>query len=143
MDNLSFIEEYYQKFMQDLPHRLPDGVEDTDLHLLHRMDLLKYYYGEDLEEETLTRHFQVIESSEKITLVNPQFIIWIVPDQQDGIPTTLTLIALNKTSEPELALAFTATGVYNTSGLVLRILEKFLFEIQEAEELISRYNSAA
>jgi hypothetical protein len=143
MDNLSFIEEYYQKFMQDLSQWLPDGVVEVDLDLLHKMDLLKYFYGEGESEETLTRHFHVIESLDKITLINSQFIIWVVPDQVDGIPRTLTLIALNKPMEPELSLAFAACGVYNTSGLVLRILEKLLFEIQETEDLIGRYASAA
>lgn len=142
MDNLSFIEECYQKFTQDLQNRLPDGIDEVDLNLLHKMDLLKYYYGEDVDEESLSKQFQVIESLDKITLINPQFIIWIVPDQEDGIPTTLCLIALNKLSEPELTLAFAARGVYNTSGLVLRILEKYLFDIQEVEDLIHRYSAA-
>jgi hypothetical protein len=51
----------------------------------------------------------------------------------------LVLIALNQKGIPRLELAFLTTDVYNTSKLVLRILEKFLHEIQENEESLRPY----
>lgn len=142
MYNLNHIESCYKNYISDLSNWLPDGVVDVSLKQLEEMDLLKYYYGDEKEEENLTRHFQVIESLEKITLINNQFIIWIVPDFYQGIQNTYALIAINDSGEPHLEMAFSAAGVYNTSGLVLRLLEKYLFEIQDTQELINHYEGA-
>jgi hypothetical protein len=108
---------------------------EVDLELLQRLELL------DIEDEqdpmpSLTRSFQVIESPSKITLVNDEFVVWIVPEMIENEPQTYTFIALNNPVFPTLDLVFSTKGVYNTSRLVLRILEKLLQEIQENEQLM-------
>lgn len=130
------LEYYYKKYMNDLTQWLPEGMVDVDLALLHRLGLLKYH-SNDQTRFSLTRYFQVVESEEKITLLNDQFIIWIVPERMDNTPTTYTLIALNTPEGPQLEMAFSTWGIYNSSRLVLRVLEKFLYEIQETEDLLS------
>jgi hypothetical protein len=81
----------------------------------------------------------MIESADKITLVNNDFIVWIIPETRRQIPSTYTLIALNnEVRDPQLEVVFVASGVYNTSRLVLKVLEKFLMEIQETENVLDR-----
>lgn len=134
-NNPVYLDDFYKKYMSDLPHWLPDGIVEVDLALLHRLGLLKYHSVEK-ERFSLTRYFHVMESSEKITLLNEQFLIWIVPEQIDDVPATYTLICLNQASGPQLEIAFCTWGIYNSSRLVLRVLEKFLYEIQETEDLL-------
>jgi hypothetical protein len=137
MYNITVLEEFYNRFSKNLQQWLPEGLIPVDINLLHRFNLL-HYYNKEKHDPSLTRYFNVIESVDKITLVNEQFIVWIVPGKLESDPITYTLIALNRQDNPHLELAFTTTGVYNTSKLVLRILEKFLFEIQENEDLLTR-----
>lgn len=84
----------------------------------------------------MTHYFQVIETEEKITLLNEQFIIWIVPSPGETENSTRVFIALQQNDGPHLEMAFSVSGVYNTSRLLLRILEKYLEEIYENEELL-------
>ncbi len=137
MVNSINLDDIFNQYMQNLSHSIPDGVVNVDLALLQKFGLLNY---QELGESppSLTRYFHVIESKDKITLYNEQFVIWIVPHSVDNEPTTYTLIALRNEKTIQLEMAFATSGVYNTSKLVLRILEKFLQEIQENEELITR-----
>lgn len=142
MHNLSLIEEYYKKYIKSLYHWIPEGIYTVNLDLLHKFNLLHFQYPE-VQEPTLTRYFHIVESPEKITLINEQYIIWILPDRIDNIPVTYTLIALNREDQPKLEMAFIASGVYNTSKLVLRLLEKFLIEIQENEAMLDKFSLSA
>lgn len=140
MPNIEKLEGYYKKAVENLHDCLPEGVIHVDLAILQNHDLLDFQGIESHQENVLTRYFHVIESEEKITLINDQFVIWIVPEAMER---TLTLIALNNQQEPKLELVFSVSGVYNNSRLVLRILEKFLHEIQENEEELSRLEKAS
>ncbi len=137
MHNITLLEEYYKRYTSSLSTCLPEGLVDVNLTLLQELDLL-HYHNRNRSESTLTRYFHVIESYEKITLINEDFVIWIVPDKVNEVPVTYCLIALNQEDFPILETGFLASGVYNTSKLVLNILEKFLFEIQENEDLLDR-----
>lgn len=136
MNNPSNLEALYQRYMLNLSEWLPDGVIDINLEILHTLNLLNFHRG--FEDSALTRYFQVVESEDKLTLVNEDFIIWIVPEKGNTFPITYTLIALNKEDEIHLELAFATSGVYNHSHLVLRLLEKYLLEIQIIEEQIAK-----
>lgn len=137
MNDPEQLEGWYKRYISDLGKWLPDGVIDVDLELLHRQDLL-HFHKKGGEDAGLTRYFHVIEAEEKLTLINEQFVVWIVPDKIDMIPITLTLIALNKNNDVQLEMAFTTSGIYNNSTLVLRILEKFLLEIQNTEDVLTK-----
>lgn len=134
------LENAFNHYMSDLPQHVPDGIVDVDLSLLQELGLL-VCDDEEPEEisDSLTHNFFVIESSDKLTLFNEKFSIWIVPKILNEIPTTYTLIALNEEQKPRLEMVFTTSGVYNHSSLVLRILEKFLEQIEENEEEICRF----
>jgi len=144
MKDLPLIEDFFNKCIKDLNQWVHDGVIEVDLELLHKMDLLEFHPGKSKkEDDSLTRYFHVIESIEKITLINDDFVIWIVPESGSGVSVTYTLVALNQPEGLRLELVFATSGVYNNSWLVLRILEKFLIEIQENEAIIASYNKSA
>lgn len=129
------LEQAYQEYMQDLPRYAPDGIIDVDLSLLSEFGLLEC--EEEPEDDTsLSQSFYVIESPEKLTLFNQKYVVWIVPQVVEEAPTTYTLIALNEDEKTHLEMIFATSGVYNHSSLVLRILEKFLEQIEENEKEI-------
>lgn len=139
MDDLNEIEAFFKKYVKDIKSALPEGIIEVDLDLLQRLELLNYHNPASYDT-SLTRYFHVIETSEKITLVNERYIIWIVPDKIGDVSVTYTMIALNLPKGPKLELVFSASGVYNTSKLVLRVLEKYLMEIQENEDFMNSLN---
>ncbi len=142
MNNIEKLEAAYKKYTENLSDWLPEGIIHVDLTLLQEMDLLDFDKEAQKGDDSLTRYFQVIEQEEKITLVNEEYAIWIVPSNHQEVATTYTLVALNKPSLGiELEMAFSVSGVYNTSKMVLRVLEKFLEDIQENEEAIRKLNN--
>lgn len=141
MNNISIIEDSYKKYVKNINKWLPEGIVDVDLNLLQRLGLL-HYHDPLKRDPRLTRYFHVIESEDKITLINELFVVWIIPDKLGHSAITYTLIALNP-NQPHLEMAYSTTGVYNSSKLVLRILEKYLEEIQENEDLITNLNKAS
>lgn len=146
MHNHTVIEECYKKFTKSLYFWIPEGIYFIDLQLLHHFDLLHFQPSGEHKDPNpiLTRYFNIVESPEKITLINDDFVIWIIPAKVNNIPTTYTLIALNSSDrEPQLEAAFIASGVYNTSKLVLKVLEKFLIEIKETEMALSGFEEAS
>ena len=140
MHNIQYLENCYKKYIKNISECLPEDIIHVDLKMLHQLNLLKYY-DPDENDPSLARFFHVIETDEKITLVNEDFIVWIVPEKINGNTMTYTLIALNTPNEPDLQMCFVTSGVYNTSRLVLRLLEKYLLEIQENESLINGFNN--
>lgn len=137
MHNLALLEESFKKFYKTIMNGPPEAVVHINLNILQQLGLLNYH-SKEAHDPTLTRYFQVIETSEKITLLNDEFVIWIVPEKVNNSATTCTLIALNRQEGPQLEVTFITSGVYNTSRLVLRILEKFLYDIQENEDYLNR-----
>ncbi|MBS0655822.1 MAG: hypothetical protein JSR46_08600 [Verrucomicrobia bacterium] len=136
MDKIAELDSTYEHFIANLPELIPDGITIVDLQLLQTMGLL-HEHEQANPSPSLTRFFHVVESKDKITLFNDQFAIWIVPEKFDNEPTTLVLIAIKSQSNYRLDMAFSMSGIYNTSRLVLRVLEKELTEIQENEDLIA------
>lgn len=140
MYNFSFIEESYQKFIKDIDLLIPEGIYFINLELLHHFDLLQFQPTGDRKDPLFNRYFHIMESPEKITMINDEFVVWIIPDKTDNLPITHTLIALNKGDQaPQLEAAFIASGVYNNSKLVLKVLEKFLSEIHDTEAALSKF----
>lgn len=133
MDNIQVVEQYFKEYTTNLETWIPDGVVKIDLSTLHDLDLVH-----TLSESSsgLTCYFQVIETYEKITLLNDQFVVWIVPDSKYQKNSTYILIALNTEKGPKLDMVFEASGIYNTSKIVLSVLEKFMKQIQENEEYL-------
>lgn len=139
MANLAQLEATFQRYVADLERWVPDGIVDVDIDLLQRLDLLSALDGDDEEDQQrLAQYFHVIESPDKITLFNDDFAIWIVPEIHDSHPVTYGMIALRYDDGIELEMVFSATGVYNTSRTMLRVLDRLLQEIRETEQELLR-----
>ena len=129
------IEKSFKTLINKLDELNHENFIHVDLEFLQKHDLL-HFHQLKASNHGLTRYFQVIESFEKITLINEEFVVWIVPENIDGRSVIYTLVALNEESEPKLELVFLLSGVYNSSQLVLKVLEKLLLEIEETESLL-------
>lgn len=132
------LENRFEEFMQNLPQYLPDGVLPVDLELLNSLGMLHADLSNEEEVHESIYQFYVIETADKLTLYNQNYIIWIVPRIDASHTSTLVLVALNSFNKPHLEMAYSASGVYNTSRLVLGILNRFLNEIKETQELICK-----
>ena len=132
------LEELYQKFYTNLGNYLQDSIVKVDLTLLKRFNLLNRTPEEEKElQSQFPFYFHVIESSEKVTLFNNQFVVWITPQVVDELPVTLTIIALTHKDDLRLEIAFSTAGVYNTPKYVLKVLRHYLSEVIDTEEEIA------
>ena len=86
---------------------------------------------------TSLKYFHVIESIEKVTLFNEQFIVWIIPKTDLESPMTYVMIALNHPEKAHLEIVFTTSGVYNTPRHVLKVLQHFLIDTLETEATLT------
>jgi len=134
MANITQMDAAFRKYTEDLSGHLPDGLIQVNLPLLQRLKLLDFSSDSIEGASKITSHFHVIESPEKITLFNDRFAVWIIPEMTANRPTTYALVAFNEGDDLRLELGFSADGIYNTSRMVLRVLEQLLNEIQETEE---------
>ena len=133
------IEKIYKTFTEDLSQCIHEDVVDIDLKLLQALGLLGNIHEEDKSQDDFTQYFHVIETPEKVTLFNEQFIIWIVPKMEEEIPITYVMIALNHETTPHLEIIFTTKGIYNTPKYVLKILQHYLIDMLETEETLTAY----
>lgn len=137
----SQLEEAFAEFSQNLTKHAPDGIITVDLTMLHQLGLLKYdKLSRETTHEDLMHYFHVLETADKVTLFNKQFVIWILPKTNDSIPLTLTFIALFQNEKPHLELVFSTAGVYNSPKFILKVLEYFLSEVTDTEAIISSIN---
>lgn len=140
MANIAELEANFQRYTANLESFAPDGIVDISLDLLKQMNLLDLSHKKaETEEQKLSHTFQVLEAPEKITLFNDDFAIWIVPYSAEGLSVTYVLIGRHKEEEPiNLEIVLSASGVYNNSKTVLRVVDAFLKEIKENEDELRR-----
>lgn len=133
------IEEYYKEFIGNLSNWAHDGVTQIDLKFLHDEGLLSVLQEDKGDSDDLTQYFHVIESVEKVTLFNEQFIVWIIPKMEGDQPLTYVLIALNHPEKAHLEIVFATRGVYNTPRYVLKVLQHFLVDMLETEATLTSF----
>ncbi|MGD0664475.1 MAG: hypothetical protein ABSA17_01930 [Rhabdochlamydiaceae bacterium] len=135
------LDEAFAEFSQNLHKHAPDGVITVDLNLLHDLGLLQNgKFDQSGSTDELMHYFQVLETPDKVTLFNEQFVVWILPKVVQEIPLTLTFIGRLQTTKANLELVFSTTGVYNTPKFILKVLEHFLTEVIDTEAIISSIN---
>lgn len=139
MLNPNKIEELYQEFTNNLSKWAHDGVVCVDLKLLHELNLLESLYSDKDDSDDFSQYFHVIETPEKVTLFNDQFIIWIVPKMEEENPVTYVYIALNHEDKTTLEIVFTTAGVYNTPKFVLKVLQYYLLDMIETEATLTNF----
>lgn len=133
------IEELYQKFADNLPEWAHDGIIQIDLKFLHGENILHSLQENIGDPDDLTQYFHVIESPEKVTLFNEQFIVWIIPKVEESTPSTSVMIALNHPADATLEIVFKTQGVYNTPRHVLKVLQHFLVDMLETEATLTSF----
>ena len=132
------LDQAYHEFVSNLLRWIPEGIIEINIELLEEIGLLNYQSFEEKQNtEQLPYYFHVIETADRVTLFNHQFVIWIVPKLIDDIPTTMVLIALVNENHPNLEIAFSTQGAYNTPKFVLRLLKYYLSEVIDTEEAIA------
>ena len=127
------IEAVYKEFMTNMADCAHDGITPIDLHFLHDTGLLKGLVEDKSEPEDLSQYFHVVESVEKVTLFNEQFIVWIIPKMESEQPVTFVMIALNQQDKAHLEVVYTTKGIYNTPRHVLKVLQHYLVDMLETE----------
>lgn len=136
MDKLTLYEEIYQEIVEKMTSYPFDTSFQVDLDLLKELEILSFQ-DKAFEEEDVMHSFHVFEAQDKVTLINEEFVVWICPKQTPQGPATYVVIALNNRPAPVLELVFTASGVYNRSGIVLKVLNRLLQEIHENERMMT------
>jgi len=137
------IEETYREFTSDLTHWAHDGILSINLQALYDQGLLEFLQEDEGEPDDLTQYFHVVESVEKVTLFNEQFIVWIIPKMEAEQPMTCVMIALNHPDKASLEIVFTTRGVYNTPRYVLKVLQHFLLDMLETEATLTSFEKNA
>lgn len=144
MLNPAQIEDAYKGFMENLSNWIHDGIQYVDLKFLHDQSLLNSLHDDKDDSEDLTQYFHVIESVEKVTLFNEQFIVWIMPRSEGDQQMTYVLIALNHENvPPHLEVVFATQGVYNTPRHVLKVLQHYLLDMLDTEATLTAYEKEA
>lgn len=137
------IEDAYKEFMGNLSLWAHDGIVQVNLNFLHDQGLLNSLAEDKGDSDDLTQYFHVIESVEKVTLFNEQFVVWIIPRMEGDQPMTYVLIALNQMDKAHLEIVFTTHGVYNTPRYVLKVLQHFLVDMLETEATLTSFEKNA
>ena len=137
MLNPSEIESLYSEYSANLADFLHDGIMNVNLNFLYELGLLEEIPSQADDPDDLTQYFHVIESPEKVSLFNEQFLIWIVPKMENDLPITYVLIALCNQTKANLEVVFTTSGIYNTPKFVLKVLQHFLLDMIETEATLT------
>lgn len=140
MKNPVSLDLCFRKYIHNMPQWLPDGFTTIDLKVLHQLDLLHFHQA-STPESGVTRYFHIVESEDKLTLINEEFVIWIMPEKGENEGSTYTLIARNSRNDLHLELGFVTKGIYNRSHLVLQIIEKYLLDIHSTDSFLKKYSA--
>jgi hypothetical protein len=133
------IEEMYKEFTTNLGKWAHDGIITVDLPFLQGSGLLSALQEGSQEPEDLTQYFHVVESIEKVTLFNEQFVVWIIPRMEEEKALTYVLIASSQGEKVQLEIVFVTQGVYNTPRYVLKVLQHFLIDMLDTEATLTSF----
>ena len=137
MINPTELENAYREFTQDFQKWVPDGIVGVNLSVLQELGLLNNQDWDQAASDNFMHYFHVLETPDKVTLFNDQFAVWIVPKMVNDNPSTLTMIALLQNNAPHLEIVFSTEGVYNAPKFILKVLQHFLTEVVDTEQIIS------
>lgn len=133
------IEDAYKEFSSNLTKWAHDGITPINLQFLHDQGILPSLTDDEGDADDLTQYFHVIESVEKVTLFNEQFVVWIIPKVEGELSQTVVMIALNHPEKAQLEVVFSTQGVYNTPRYVLKVLQHYLIDMLETEETLTSF----
>ncbi|MBS0622527.1 MAG: hypothetical protein JSR80_06180 [Verrucomicrobia bacterium] len=133
------IERQFQVLMQRFACQGQKEMVEVTPALFEQLGILK---EKPPGEDPLTCYFHVLESHDKLTLFNENFVVWIAPQLLAQETATVTFIGVIKGETIHLELVFATRGVYNKSKTILDVLEKLLEEIRENETIINKLEEA-
>lgn len=131
------LEEAFQNFNLNFKKWVPDGIIQINLETLCEMGLLNKEDFDEEEPDDVTQYFHVLETPDKITLLNEKFAIWIVPKMVGDVSTTHTYISQFQKEIPHLELVYETSGVYNNPKFILKVLQHFLIDVIDTDAIIS------
>ena len=131
------LEAIYQQYISDLKTFAPEDIIDLNLNLIHSLGFLNCLI-EQHNETSFKKTFKILETKNKVTLHNKQFIIWMTPQRISSKFSTIVMIASISDNTPNLELIFSASGVYNNSYIILKTIESLLYDIAENNLLIEK-----
>jgi len=131
------LEEAFQNFNLNFKKWVPDGIIQINLESLCEMGLLNQEDFDEEEPDDVTQYFHVLETPDKITLLNEKFAIWIVPKMVGDVSTTHTYISQFQKEKPHLELVYETSGVYNNPKFILKVLQHFLIDVIDTDAVIS------
>lgn len=136
MVSIEKLDAFFNDLIQHTPDLLPDGILDINVKSLHALHLLTE--ESPASGSTPATLLQAIESGGKITLYNEKFALWIAPQRNADPASTIVFIATRSEDMIKPEIAFRTTGIHNRSKTILKLIDRFLLDIQETESLISK-----
>ena len=136
MINPEKLEKYFHQFTDDLSKWIQDGIQEIDENFVQRAGI-NIDGQESNSLEDLPFYFHVIETDEKVTLFNNQFIVWIIPKIVNDESLTYTLICYLNENEPKLEVVFTTKQKFNSPKILIKTLRYFLTEMIDTESEIA------
>lgn len=136
MVTIDQLDTYYQSLSQNTQELLPDGIIDVNIKTLQALRLLteEASGGEGTTAELL----QAVETDGRITLFNERFALWIVPQVGASPSATVVYVATHQNEEVKAELGFRTSGIHNNSKTILRLIDRFLADIQETDSMLSQ-----
>ena len=136
MISIEQLDAFFEHLSTHTSDLLPDGILDINVKTLHALHLLSDTIpANGGSSNTL---LQAIESGGKITLYNEKFALWIVPQKNADPSSTMVYIARRTEDEIKAEIGFRTTGIHNRSKTILKLIDRFLADIQETECVISK-----
>jgi hypothetical protein len=132
------LDAFFEYLLSHTSELLPDGILEINLKTLHSLHLLSDENGVPGGAPPSTL-LQAIESGGKITLYNERFALWIVPQKNADPSSTVVFIARRTDDGLRPEAGFRTTGIHNRSKTILRLIDRFLADIQETETVISKF----
>lgn len=137
MVSIEQLDIYFDNLTKNTKDLLPDGILDINIKTLHTLHLLSEESSIDEVPESLL--LQAVESEGKITLYNERFALWIVPQVGASPSATVVYVATHNDVEVKAELGFRTTGVHNKSKTILRLIDRFLADIQDTDSIIAGF----
>lgn len=130
------LEKYFHQFTDDLSKWIQDGIQNID-HAFLKEAGINVDNNDSNSLDDLPFYFHVIETDEKVTLFNNQFIVWIIPKIVNDESLTYTLICYLHENEPKLEIVFTTKQEFNSPKLLIKTLRYYLTEMIDTESEIA------
>ena len=132
------LDAFFEHLVSHTSDLLPDGIMNINVKTLHALHLL----SDDTPlpgSAPASTLLQAIESGGRITLYNEKFALWVVPQKNADPASTIVFIASRTDEEIKPEIAFRTTGIHNRSKTILKLIDRFLADIQETETVISKF----